>query len=164
MSYQQSYYRQPGGYQQSYYGQPGGYQQSYDNTRLASDGSQSYYQQSYEDSTPEYQNIVKSVIDRRNQQPKDKEYQKHQAEQDEDDIAALKRFASEAKAQREYYNINQQYKPRPESFYSGTSNQYVNFFRNLTRVENRRYKFDPKYGIDQISLRRKRRIPLLGNY
>ena len=133
-------------YQQSYYGQPGGYQQSYDNTRLASDGSQSDYQQSYEDSTPEYQNIVKSVIDRRNQQPKDKEYQKHQAEQDEDDISALKRFASEAKAQREYYNINQQYKPRPESFYSG--NQYGNFFRDLSQVENRRYKFNSKYDID----------------
>ena len=158
MSYLQSYYGQPGGYLQSYYRQPGGYQQSYNNTRLASDGSQSYYKQSYKDSTPEYQKIVQDITDRRTQQPKYKRYQKHIDEQEESDDDFIKRTNVESTDQREYYNINQQYKPQPEeSFYSG--NQYGNFFRDLSQVENRRYKFNSKYDIDQYRLN-----PLLYNY
>ena len=129
-------------YLQSYYGQPGGYQHSYSlkrsNNRLASDGPQSDYIPSYNDSTKKYQKLVKSTIDIINQH----QNKKYQAEQDESDDDFRKR----------------QNKPPPEeSFYSG--NQYGNFFQRLSRVENRLYKFNSKYEIDHDKLN-----PLLYNY
>ena len=54
----------------------------------------------------------------------------------------------------EKIRLAQQKAKETESFYSG--NQYGNFFQRLSKVENRLYEFNPKYGIDQISLRRTR--------
>ena len=151
MSYQQYGY-QPYGYQ-SY-----GYKQS--NKRPASDGPQSDYKPSYTDSTKQYQQIVQDTNDKLNQQLKYKEYQKYQAEQEEsdDDFRKQERVAKrKLDAIIEKIRLAQQKARETESFYSG--NQYGNFFQRLSRVENRLYKFNSKYEIDQDKLN-----PLLYNY
>ena len=127
------------------------YNRKQSNNRLASDGPQSYYNPSYKDySTKKYQKRVKSTIDIINQQPKDKEYQKHQAEQDEPDDDFRKEEKKRVAEWQSNFMKQNNLQQEEESFYSG--NQYGNFFQKLSRVENRRYKFNSKYEIDQDKL------------